>query len=122
MTFTFEVFPSSNDTFVTAKTYNTVSLFINGEVTKTKQFPHCWPPVIAYINGEIIHADGENNLQVLNENLETKTVLNTAKEFDPEVCSYFDFIAGSETIIAAFDEYKVSCFWRHGGREPKVRQ
>ena len=122
MTFTIEVFLSSDDTFVIAKVDNTVSLFINGEVRKTKQFPNYWLPVIASVNGEIIHADGENNLTVLDENLETKRVLNPGKKFDPDTDNYFDFICGSESLIAASDDNEVSCCWRHGGREPIVRQ
>ena len=115
------MFPSSDDTFVTANQDNTVSLFINGEVKKTKQFTDGWLPVIACVNGETIYADGENNLLVLNENLETKRVLNPENEFDPELHTYF-IITGNEAFIAAATQHEVRCYWRHGGREPMVRQ
>ena len=89
---------------------------------KTKQFPQCWLPVIASVNGEIVHADGENNLTVLDESLETKRLLNPGREFDPDIHTFYDSISGSETVIAAVDQHEVYCYWRHGGREPMVRQ
>ena len=99
-----------------------MSLFINGEVRKTKQFTDGWLPVIACVNGEIIYADGENNLIVLDENLETKRVLNPEKEYDPNVHSFFSLITGNEAFIAGVDQHEVRCYWRHGGREPMVIQ
>ena len=78
--------------------------------------------MIACVNGEIVHADGENNLLVLNEKLETKRVLNPEKEFDPDIHNFFTLITGNEAFIAAAAQHEVRCYWRHGGREPMVRQ
>ena len=79
-----------------------MSLFINGEVRKTKQFPRCWIPAIACVNGEIIHADGENNLLVLNENLETKRVLNPENEFElHRKFGYYSIITGKGTLLGS---------------------
>ena len=110
-----------------------MSLFINGELRKTKKFGEDCLSLIQNVNDEIVLAAGELNLTILNENLETK------KTFKYETYEYetdssdssglsVDFmpalnsISGNETFIAVANKYKVFFHRRLVGNQPKVRQ
>ena len=113
-----------------------MSLFVNGELRKTKKFEEGSLPLIQVVNDEIVLAEGELNLTILNENLETKKIFkykmygNESDSSDSSGSStmsddgvyYPDSISGNETFIAVAKNYKAFFYRRLGGNEPKVRQ
>ena len=113
-------FPSSDDTFITVNGYKTVSVFINGELRKTRNFEkHIF--VVQCVNGEIMLMGSDPNLIIVNENLETKKIFNLADGISLAYSSNNDSISGNTTFIAVGNENYVSCYRRHGVMEPMVR-
>ena len=106
-----------------------MSLFINGELSKTKKFGEDCLSLIQNVNDEIVLAAGELNLTILNENLETKKTFQYKDETDfsdssdltVDFMPYLDSISGNETFIAVANNYNVLFFRRLGGNQPKVR-
>ena len=98
-----------------------MSLFINGELRKTKKFGEDCLSLIQHVNDEIVLATGELNLTILNENLETKKIFKLAKKMNLYCDWNNDSMSGNEDFIAVgYDNY-VSCYRRHGVMEPMVR-
>ena len=109
--FYFQISFRSDKKFVTGNLDGSVSIFVDGQLKKTQKFEGK-ETLVQFINGEIVAASSDSEMEILNENLGIKkqfTAGTVTKNSTPWS------LTGNEKYLASGNEDGVVRYYRRNG-------